>query len=296
MRNTFLALLFAACAGPDETPTFGDGLTLEEGVGRVSGTFAVGTDVIRFEARQIEPGIVDAWAEIGGRTLTVISHPDRATADYDGFATDTGTTATALTAADRALLKQFTNEIGPRVGNVSFTPLDVLYRGANWWTQVPDDKIRLELLSDPNYGWTSLCSSVYQYVWGTHDCGYGGNWATTTTRMAQIAYRYNDVTTLYCVNNAWTSAQPANTHTADYLPKMTGACWGHCGAGCPADNCRQWNTQDCLNHDLCDTAHGIATGSCDNELAYASDDYTFAPYCNGTTMADQAYHAIAACP
>src|SRR5262249_55883168 len=158
----------------------------------------------------------DAWAELNGKTLTVLSHPERATADYDGFTSASGATATALTQADRAILKQFVQQVGPMVGDESFTPLDVIYRAVNWWTVAPDDRLRFELLSDPNYGWQSLCGSTYQYVWGTHDCGYGGNWASNTTRMAQVAYRYDDWTGLYCVNNSWT-ATPGNAHTADYL-------------------------------------------------------------------------------
>ncbi|MDB4965146.1 MAG: putative lipoprotein [Myxococcales bacterium] len=299
-RLTLCAFMLSGLAGCATSPTVqqeatAPGLTLNEAAGVVSGTYSSGADKLVFGAKLLEPGVVDAWVDIGGKTLTVLAHPDAAAADYDGFATADGST-TALNDSARELLQQFGVEISERSGDVDFTPLDVLKRAAGWWSQTNDaQKLQVEVLSDPNHGWSSLCGSVYNYVWGTHDCYAGGNWTPQTQRLAQIAYRYDNATALYCWGGGWTSAWHGE-HSANYGPKFTGGCWGHCGAGCPGSSNNEVNTQDCLNHDECTTMHGTTTGDCNNEFSNSSDDFLFASSCGGTKLADQAYHAIGACP
>jgi hypothetical protein len=294
----FMGSAFIGCATTPEVqqPTVAPGLTLNQlTTGEVAGTYLLGTDKLVFGAKLIEPGVVDAWVDVGGKTLTALAHVDSAAADLDGFMTADGA-STSLTAPARDLLQKFGVEIGNQAGDDDFTPIDVLKRASGWWSQTSDNhQLQLEVLSDPNHGWHSLCGQVYQYVWGSHDCYAGGNWTPQTQRLAQIAYRWDDHSTLFCWNGAWTFDWHGG-HTADYGPKFSSGCWSHCGAGCPGDSTNEVNSQDCLNHDECTTMHGTTTGDCNNEFNAAADDFLFSGSCGGTKLADQAYHPIGSCP
>jgi len=274
--------------GPTE-----EGLSVDDSVaGQITGTYVRGADTLSFEAREIEPGLIDGWVELNGLTLTVLSHPAQAVASYDGWLAD-GRDA-ALTDSGRTILRAFSQDLGSYV-TADFTPADVLMRAANVWGDLSDHTLTMEIVSDAAHGYTSLCSYIYTYVNGTHDCWVGGTGSAYNIRPLQVAYRGDGVNTKYCWSGAWTSTVHSD-HSTQYGPKMAGGCWGHCGAGCPGSTTNEVNTVDCLNHDECTLMHGTAYGDCNNELSYASDDYTFAPSCRYTQAADAPYHPIGACP
>jgi hypothetical protein len=67
-----------------------------------------------------------------------------------------------------------------------------------------------------------------------------------------------------------------------------GECFGRCGGGCcgasgllcTPDGVGTY-TMDCLDHDLCVRfGHSLASWWCDDEFAYTTDDYAFAPNCD----------------
>lgn len=147
-----------------------------------------------------------------------------------------------VTKDDRFLLKALSSALENDIGN-EMPASDNLIRQSNLWGSHPEGAMVIkQIVADPERGWTKLCN----------------------------------------INN-YTFKHDASTHglQSEYLAcgryETSNPCRDRCGPGCTSVGTSAW-TLDCGNHDRCEQLH--TSGSCSDELASASDDYTFSANCS----------------
>jgi len=148
-----------------------------------------------------------------------------------------------MTAADRVAMNELAATIDTDVGN--FDPAtDNLSRQANLWARHPEGKLVLpQIVADRLRGWTKLCNG---------------------TSYTNFTYSLNGTRTEYLKYGPGETSNP---------------CRARCGGGCNSVGTSAW-TVDCGRHDRCEQYGGSGVQSgCSDELASASDDYTFAANC-----------------
>ncbi len=249
MRTLLAAALVAitGCAGatsdPAPTTESAEGLGLEVtemSDARVQGSFKTAHGDVRFIS-EITDNVLHVTFDRGRTVMR---------SDY-AFATMTNdmtmTPGTEVNAEDRflmiALATIVENELG-RDGKA----LDGLFRHATLWGSHPAGKlVRPHFVVDPNRSWTKLCS--------VGACSSGSRTF------------YHDG-----IGHGWSGW---------YLGfgKYSGTnCRARCGAGCASVGTSAW-TQDCGNHDHCESHHSDFGASCSDQFASASDDYVAAANC-----------------
>jgi hypothetical protein len=152
-----------------------------------------------------------------------------------------------MSAADRARMGEMARAIEEEVGNGDALS-DNLVRQANLWARHPEGTLALpaQIVADRLRGWTTLCN-------GTSYRTFNWSWGST-----------------------------AKSEYLKYGPGETSnPCRARCGGGCTA----AWGTSawtvDCGRHDRCEQYGGSGANSqCNDELASASDDYSFAGNCS----------------
>lgn len=263
----------AVAAAPQATGT----LSVQKTTTGVTGTFALGNDGVTFTT-EVAAGKLDITVELHGMTLTGLIDRANSVVAYDGYASANGGD-TQLDDADRALLSAFDRALTHAVQADATPTLQDLERSVSLWSETPSSvKLQRPVIAQANRSWTSICGQFETWQWATHDCWDYDNWAANSTSATYIGYHWDWSNTFYWVNSSWTTAE--QDHKA-YLYEA-GDCFAHCGAGCPSGD--QTLTVDCNNHDQCvRNGHDIASFWCDDEFTSASDDYTFAPSCSGTS-------------
>lgn len=116
----------------------------------------------------------------------------------------------------------------------------------NLLAEHPLDQVVLDLRTDRQARWTSLCASIGRRVTGRYTIG-----------------------------------RRVITEGAVCGPCGSGPCLGRCGPGCgaPPNTAVQAFTQECLNHDLCAGATGRNLGECADEWRAAAPGFLFATDC-----------------
>jgi hypothetical protein len=282
MRNLAVTFAIFICGcgqggGGDEATTVATNttLTLQHDEQGLSGSFRA-PDGTELTFRSSVSGDVLTLTIDVNALLTLTSIVNRATrhADYevpDG-AVLTDRDSKNLNLLYRALLEKFgtDKQDDPEVeGLVALTGM--------WAEKSTGAQVTVRIDLPKTQGWTSLCSQVFTWVWGDHDCqyfGWGqdpkpvniGPWDTSSIP------NHNGTAYANWVNGGW--SYPDQGWAYNSVPTGVGYewgnCYGECGAGCGSPD----YTVDCLNHDHCVRNHGhwIGSGYCDDQFAACTDD------------------------
>ena len=132
-----LGALVGCAGGTDSggsTVTTG-GLVVEEQGDRVSGHWTHEGVEIQFYARMLTANILDLEIQLDGMTVTYLADFANATAEFDGYATETGG-ETQMLDADRDLLAALSREL-EELGPDASLPIVKLRDFANVWAEFP---------------------------------------------------------------------------------------------------------------------------------------------------------------
>ena len=230
----------------------------------------------------------DLEIQLDGMTVTYLADFANATAEFDGYATETGG-ETQMLDADRDLLAALSREL-EELGPDASLPIVKLRDFANVWAEFPSTldmqghppvepgyRHRSDRWYEPWNG-VQICDHLNTYMSATHDDNnYGRGHDASTLSSAYVSWHSagscNDGT--YFLNNgAWQCFEP--DHSTD-IEHAYGNCFGRCGSGCSSSGTF---TIQCLDHDECvRTGHDVASLWCDDEFLGTTDDYAFAPNC-----------------
>lgn len=240
MRNTMLVVLLAV-AGCNGGATEG-ALRLERADAEaVSGSWtAADGQVVTFASRLRAANVYEVRFDLGGGAFGT-------DVDWNTYIADPrAPEGWTLTAADRARMQELARAIEEQIGNADPVS-DNLVRQVNLWAKHPEGKLVLtQIVADRVRGWTTLCNGT--------------------------SYRTFN----------WTWGSTAKSEYLKYGPGETSnPCRARCGTGCTA----AWGTSawtvDCGRHDRCEQYGGSGVNSqCNDELASASDDFSFAGNCS----------------
>lgn len=283
----FSILGLVGCAGgSDGAIATSRGLVIEEQGDEVHGTWTHEGSEIEFHTQMLTESILDMEITIDGMTVTYLADFENATAEFDGFGTESGAD-TQMLDTDRALmlaLSQELEELGPDVS----MGISKLRAFANVWAEFPSTldmqghppvepgyRHREDRWYEPWNG-VQICDHLNTYVSATHDDWDYGRGHDATTMYGYVswhsAFSCNDGTNFY--NNGWSCYEPDHDTNVEY---GYGNCFGRCGAGCGSSGTF---TIQCLDHDECvRTGHTTASLWCDDEFVGTTDDYAFAPNC-----------------
>jgi hypothetical protein len=240
MRKTMLVLLVAAGC---QAGTDGDSsVRLERSDAEaVSGTWtAPDGQVVSFASRLRADNVFEVRFDLGAGAFGT-------DVDWNTYIADPrAPEGWTMTAADRVRMGELARAIEEQIGNADPVS-DNLVRQVNLWARHPQGKLVLtQIVADRVRGWTSLCN--------------------------RTGYRTFN----------WTWGSTAKSEYLKYGPGETSnPCRARCGGGCTA----AWGTSawtvDCGRHDRCEQYGGAGANSqCNDELASASDDFTFAGNCS----------------
>ncbi len=292
MRNTTLVWIavfgFMGCAGGDDgaIETSG-GLLIEEQGDEVTGSWVYEGSEVDFRAEMLSESILDLEINFDGMTISYLANFEDATAEFDGFTTDTGE-ETQMTDSDRAMLLALSRELEELGSDVSL-PVEKLRGFANAWAEFPGTmdlqghppvepayRHREDRWYEPWNG-VQICDHLNSFMTATHDdWNYGRN-ADETTMNGYVSWHGEqcsgaDGTNFW--NNGWTCYEPDHDVNVEY---GYGNCFGRCGAGCASSGTF---TIQCLDHDECvRVGHDTASFWCNDEFAGTTDDWSFAPNC-----------------
>ena len=153
--------------------------------------------------------------------------------------------AWTMSAADRADLDLLARALDTQLDRAD-PVADNLVRQAALWDRHPEGELVLApIVADRERSWTTLCNGT--------------------------SYR----------TFSWTWGSTAKSEYLKYGPgETTNPCRARCGAGCNGVGTSAW-TVDCGRHDRCEQYGGSGVNSqCNDELASASDDFSFAGNCS----------------
>lgn len=265
-------------------------LVLRQEVDEVSGTFALGEDLVRFSSREVEEGVFDIEVELQGLTLIGLLDPANGVSALDGFVTETGAN-TQMLEGDRLLLSALYGALNAELpqGAEAGDPARYLRRSVGLWAQNPDSvELPRVVMGEEGRGytmlcsyakcngsWTGTCNGYYNwYSYAKHDCNVGGFTDTRNQQIAQLGDHYSCSGDEYYMSGGnWVCGEPDHW----VRPKVVGNCFGRCGGGCGGDT--QY-TLDATNHDGCvRNGHATASAYCNDQFVSAMDDELNAPDC-----------------
>lgn len=207
---------------------------------RVAGALIVGDREVPFASARAADGIYAVRFELPGGEIGT-------DVDWNAYTAMPRAGATwAMSADDRADLDALATALADSLDRAD-PVADNLVRQAGLWARHPTGELVLPpIVADRARGWTTLCNGTsyrtFNWTWGS------------TAKSEYLKYGPGD------------TANP---------------CRARCGNGCNAIVGTSAWTVDCARHDRCEQYGGSGVNSqCNDELASASDDFSFAPNCS----------------